>query len=90
MHEGVENMGVDLNGWNNNKQYKPEVKDQLNESARSDDCWVLLIDASIQPAWYWKSKDGNGGSFGYKENQVSHWAYQIPSLPKDFIPRKID
>lgn len=45
-------MGVDLNGWNNNKQYKPEVKNQLNENARSNDCWVLLIDGSIQPAWY--------------------------------------
>lgn len=35
-------MRVDLKGWNDNQQFKPEVKDQLNESARSDDCWVLI------------------------------------------------
>ena len=75
-----------LYGWNDYNIVKPEVKVHPNDSRRSDDCWILLIDGSIKEGWYWET--GNSGSFGIQDKYISHWAYKSPpQLPEDFKPK---
>lgn len=80
-----------LYGWNDYKIVKPEIKDQPNNSRRSDGCWVLLVDGSIKPDWYWESNNGESGHFAFKEYLISHWAYRNPPpFPEGFKSQAIE
>lgn len=84
------NNNPSLRDWNKLSEVQPELKPQPNSNPRSDYCWILLKDGSINEAQYFVAN--NKCTFGYKENLITHWAYRdiAPPMPKDFKPKKID